>query len=118
MNLNGDKKKGTKETNLLELIPIRVSEWKDNEEGLITLILPKFKSKIGRAFASIFKNPMYEVKLDKIGTFLWRLCDGKNNIYDISQDMQKEFGDDIEPVYERMKKFVNMLKNLNAIKLN
>ena len=118
MIVNRDNKKGNKETNLLELIPIRVSDWKDNDEGLITLILPKFKSKIGKAFASLFKNPMYEVKLDTIGTFLWRECDGKNNIYDISQDMQKEFGDDIEPVYDRIKKFINMLKNLNAITLD
>lgn len=116
--MNRDEKKSDKETNLLELIPIRVSDWKDNDEGLVTLILPKFKSKIGKVFASKFKNPMYEVKLDAIGAFLWRECDGKNNIYDISQDMLKEFGDDIEPVYERIKVFINMLKNLNAIKLN
>ena len=116
--MNKDDKRGNKETNLLELIPIRISDWKDNDEGLITLILPKFKSKIGKLFASLFKNPMYEVKLDAIGAFLWKECDGKNNIYDISQDMVKEFGDDIEPVYERIKIFVTMLKNLNAIKLN
>lgn len=116
--MNRDDKKSDKETNLLELIPIRVSDWKDNDEGLVTLILPKFKSKIGKVFASKFKNPMYEVKLDAIGAFLWRECDGENNIYDISQDMLKEFGDDIEPVYERIKIFINMLKNLNAIKLN
>ena len=116
--MNRENKKGNKETNLLELIPIRVSDWKDNDEGLITLILPKFKSKLGKLFASKFKNPMYEVKLDAIGAFLWRECDGKNNIYDISQDMVKEFGEDIEPVYERIKIFINMLKNLNAIKFN
>ena len=115
--MNEDDKKGNKETNLLELIPIRVSDWKDNDEGLITLILPKFKSNLGKVFASMFKNPMYEVKLDAIGTLLWRECDGTNNIYDISQEMLKEFGDDIEPVYERIKIFINMLKNLNAIEL-
>ena len=60
---------------------------------------------------------MYEVKLDAVGAFLWRECDGKNSIYDISQGMLKEFGDDIEPVYERIKIFINMLKNLNAIEL-
>ena len=115
--MNRENKKGNKETNLLELIPIRISDWKDNDEGLITLILPKFKSKIGKVFASILKNPMYEVKLDAVGAFLWRECDGKNSIYDISQGMLKEFGDDIEPVYERIKTFINMLKNLNAIEL-
>ena len=113
-----DDKKEKKETNLLKLIPTRVSDWKDNDEGLITLILPKFKSRIGRIIASKFKNPMYEVKLDEIGTFLWRECDGGKNIYDISQDMVKEFGEEIEPVYERIKIFINMLKNLNAIELN
>lgn len=118
MNVIRDKKKSNQETNLLELVPMRVSEWKDNDEGLVTLILPKFKSKIGRVFASQLKNPMYEVKLDAIGAFLWRECDGEKNVYDISQDMLEEFGDDIEPVYERIKIFINMLKNLNAIKLN
>lgn len=116
--MNRDDKKNNKETNLLELVPVRLSEWKDNDQGLVTLILPKFKSKIGKVFASMFKNPMYEVKLDAVGAFLWRECDGKNNIYEISQDMVKEFGDEIEPVYERIKIFINMLKNLNAIELN
>lgn len=116
--MNRNNKNGKKETNLLELVPSRVSDWKDNDEGLVTLILPKFKSKIGRVFASMLKNPMYEVKLDPIGAFLWRECDGEKNIYDISQNMVKEFGDDIEPVYERIKIFINMLKNLHAIKLN
>lgn len=112
------KKTETQEINLLELVPSRISKWKDNDEGLVTLILPKFKSKLGKIFASKFKNPMYELKLDAIGAFLWRECDGKKNIYDISQEMVKEFGDDIEPVYERIKVFIDMLKNLNAIELN
>lgn len=111
-------KKNKKETNLLELIPMRVSDWKDNDDELVTLILPKFKSKIGKAFASMIKNPTYEVKLDKIGAFLWKKCDGNKNVYDISEDMVKEFGEEIEPVYERIKIFINMLKNLKAIELN
>ena len=97
---------------------MRVSDWKNNDEGLVTLILPKFKSKIGKLFASRLKNQMYEVKLDAIGAFLWKECDGKNNVYDISIELVKEFGDEIEPVYERIKIFFNMLKNLKAIELN
>ena len=70
--MSGDDKKSNKETNLIELIPMRVSDWKNNDEGLVTLILPKFKSKIGKVFASRLKNPMYEVKLDAIGALLWK----------------------------------------------
>lgn len=109
--------KNNKETNLLELIPNRISDWKSNDEGLVTLILPKFKSKLGKMFASKFKNPTYEVKLDEIGTFLWKECDGVKNVYDISREMLIEFGDDIEPVYERIKLFLNMLTNLKALEL-
>jgi len=32
--------------------------------------------------------------------------------------MQKEFGEEIEPVYERINIFIEMLKNLKAIELN
>ena len=116
--MNRDDKKSNKETNLLELIPMRVSDWKNNDEGLVTLILPKFKSKIGKIFASRFKNPNYEVKLDAIGAFLWKECDGRNNVHEISIELVKEFGDEIEPVYERIEIFFNMLKNLKAIELN
>ncbi len=116
--LKSYKKTDTKGINLLELVPSRISKWKDNDEGHVTLILPKFKSKLGKIFASKFKNPMYEVKLDAVGAFVWRECDGKNNIYEISQGMLKEFGNEIEPVYERIKLFIDMLKNLHAIELN
>ena len=116
--MNRDNKKGNKETNLLELIPMRVSDWKNNDEGLVTLILPKFKSKIGKMFSSRLKNPMYEVKLDAIGAFLWKECNGRKSVHDISIELVKEFGDEIEPVYERIKIFLNMLKNIKAIELN
>ena len=116
--MNRDDKKSNKETNLLELIPMRVSGWKKNDDGLVTLILPKFKSKIGKVFASRLKNPNYEVKLDAIGAFLWKECDGRNSVHEISIELVKEFGDEIEPVYERIKIYINMLKNLKAIELN
>ncbi|TFB08883.1 PqqD family protein, partial [Candidatus Marinimicrobia bacterium MT.SAG.2] len=50
--------------------------------------------------------------------FLWKECDGRNNVHKISIELVKEFGDEIEPVYERIKIFFNMLKNLKAIELN
>ncbi len=51
------------------------------------------------------------VKLDRFGSFVWKQMDGNRNIIAIGALVREEFGDQAEPLYERLAKFVKMLRD-------
>ena len=112
--LNKEKKT---EVNLLELVPKRILEWEDTDDGLITLLVPKFRGKLGNLIASKMNSTNYEVQLDRVGSFVWKECDGENNVLEISQKMKDEFGEEIEPLFERISFFIKTLTASKAIEL-
>ncbi len=100
-----------KRINLLTLIPTHNMEWDINKENdLIVIKKPKFQNQfLKKHLVPRMKRPDYIVKLDKIGSFFWLNIDGKVTIGEIAERMKKEFGQSIEPVYDRLGQFVNSL---------
>jgi hypothetical protein len=100
-----------KSINLLSLIPNHNIEWEINKENnLIVIKKPKFLNPfLKKHLVPLMKRPDYFVKLDKIGSFFWQNIDGKMTIEEIADKMKKEFGQSIEPVYDRLGQFVNSL---------
>ncbi|MCH8289103.1 MAG: PqqD family protein [Candidatus Marinimicrobia bacterium] len=111
-----NKEKKT-EVNLLELVPKRILEWEYTDDGLVTLKIPKFRGKLGNFITSKMNSPDYTVQLDAVGSFVWKECDGEKNVLEISQKMKDEFGDDVEPLYERISFFIKTLTSSKAIEL-
>jgi hypothetical protein len=107
------------ENNLLDLTPVHHVEWEiSTETGLIVLKKPKFKNEILRKYLlPKLKNPFYTIKLDKIGSFVWHKIDGKNKISDIAKGLEKEFGESIHPVNQRLAKFIYLLNSNSFIVL-
>ncbi|MFC1610336.1 PqqD family protein [Myxococcota bacterium] len=92
-----------------ELHPQRVCEWLE-EEQQVALLVPRFgRSRVGRTLERWTRASPYRVHLDEIGTFVWRRCDGQTRVSDIAGAMQEEFGDEIEPVEERLVQFLQQL---------
>jgi hypothetical protein len=102
--------KESKELNLLELTPVRNIEWKSDDEGKIILLKPKFKNNFFvKHILPRMKRPFYKVKLDEMGSFFWKNCDGKKNVREIARLHRKKFGDDAEPVLDRISLFLQDL---------
>lgn len=101
------------------LIPAKNMTWELNPETNHVIIKkPKFKNAfLKKYFTPKLKNPDYSVKLDEIGTFVWKNMDGKLSIGDIAQRMKKEFGDSIEPAGDRLIQFLHSLVKHEFIKL-
>jgi len=99
--------------NLLDLIPVQNLKSKKNEGGLCTLLKPKFSHPLlTKYILPRLKSPHFKVKLDEIGSFIWSLCDGKNTVKDIGVQLKEEFGERVEPLYERLGLFFqNLEKN-------
>jgi hypothetical protein len=62
------------------------------------------------------KHTIRDIKLDKLGTSVWRLLDGKNNVHKIGQILLKEYGDGCQPVYERLIVYLRYLNRKGWIK--
>lgn len=108
-----------KDDNFLELIPVidESKNWETNEDGLVQIIIPRdgILDKIVRTF---FKTPkVMRIDLDSLGSCVWNAIDGKRNVKEISEIIKVEFGEDAEPLYERLGTYINILRNNKFITL-
>ncbi|MCD6515871.1 MAG: PqqD family protein [Candidatus Aminicenantes bacterium] len=102
--------KENKEANLLELIPVRNIKWTADGQGKVILLKPKFKNKFCvKHILPRMKRPFYKVKLDEMGSFFWKNCDGEKNVREIARLHREKFGDDAEPVLDRICLFLQGL---------
>ena len=114
------KKKEIISENYLERIPVRSSylSWTQAEDGKVTLEIENtgFFNRVAQRF---FGKPKTSyVHLDKTGSFVWPLIDGKKNILLLGEAVKEAFGEDAEPLYERLAKFFQILESYNFITFN
>ncbi|MCK4537832.1 MAG: PqqD family protein [Candidatus Krumholzibacteria bacterium] len=119
------KKDKPTEVNLLELIPSRLMEYETGDDGLVTIIAPR---KVGRIMKALLgsraKKKVTRWVLDDIGSAVWTLCDGERTVGRIGEIMKEDFGERIEPCFDRLALFFGQLegarymeyRNLEALK--
>jgi len=104
-------------TNYLEKIPVRNSliNWEKSDDGKITLEIENI-GWINRIAQKFFKKPKITyVHLDETGSFVWPLIDGERNIIVLGEAVKERFGEEAEPLYERLAKFFQILESYNFI---
>lgn len=103
--------------NLLELTPQRVVDSTKRDDGRIDLVVPKFRHKwLKKFFMKKLKQPTWRVELDEVGSFVWQNVDGIKNVGKIGKELENEFGEKVEPVYERLNQFFYMMRNQEFIR--
>jgi hypothetical protein len=106
------------EINLLELIPHRICEYETDEEERINVRVSRFKATwMAKAFIPRWKSPYVRTRLDAYGSFVWQQCDGARNVHEIAERLREHYGEDIEPVHERLKLFLQQLTLRGYIEL-
>jgi len=109
-------KKESREINLLELVPVHNLRWEKNEEGLITLLKPKYRhSLLRKHLLPRMKKPYYRVRLDAIGSYIWESCDGKRKVRQVGEMLRDRFGEEVQPLYERLSSFLHSLEKNDFI---
>lgn len=80
----------------LQFIPIKTGfPWATTAEDLVEIQVPKFKGKVGASFCKIIKREnMFTARLDKIGTCVWKHCDGRRTVQDILTLLEQTFPDE------------------------
>lgn len=104
--------------NYLDYIPKKTDkiQWRELDNRLIQIIKPR-NSLLDKVVRKLFFTPdKFVIDLDEIGSFIWKQIDGERSIYEISQLVKEEFGEDAEPLYERLIQYMNVLKNNGFVK--
>lgn len=89
--------------------------WSLNESGQVVVEMENkgFTNRIAQKF---FKKPaVSHITLEGLGSFIFSSIDGKRSIYDIGLLVHDKFGDEAEPLYERLSNYMKRLDQLNFI---
>jgi hypothetical protein len=118
--LRKDKQKHRPPTveEILQFRPKRVDfEWSINTEGLVEIKVPKFTSNFGKSFCKVIrKDNSFTANMDKIGSIIWKNCDGRNSVKDILGVLKKEFPKE-ENIDQRLFLFLQQMYSLHYIML-
>lgn len=105
------------ETNYLDKIPVHPKEipWSTDENGIVTLEIEN-KGAMNRIAQKFFKRPKISyIHLDKTGSFVWPLIDGKKSISELAVYVDEHFGEEAHPLYERLAQFFRVLDSYKFI---
>lgn len=104
--------------NFLEYIPKRNEKWayKRAEDNKIVIFVTRTNF-LDRISQWLYLTPKSsEIQLDIYGSFIWDLIDGKTKVLDIASLLKKEYGQEIEPLYERLGLYFKILMQNQLIK--
>lgn len=92
-------------------------EWSTNEEGLVEIKVPKFESNFGKSFCNMIRRGnTFCAKMDKIGSIVWKNCDGKKSVKDILAVLEKKFPKE-KDIDQRLFLFLQQMNMLRYIML-
>jgi hypothetical protein len=103
--------------NYLDKIPYRpkIITWSENHKGLVTLEIEN-KGYANKIAQMLFKKPKTSyIHLDKMGSFIWKNIDGKMNICAIGKKVNENFGDEANPLFERLAIFFKIMDSYKFI---
>lgn len=109
-----------KSQNYLDKVPMRNAQfkWSVDKDGAVALEVEN-KGVFNRIAQKLLKKPPVTfVHLDKMGTFIWPLLDGKLTVGELGEKVRAEFGDEAEPLYERLVKYFGILQSYGFIVWN
>ena len=103
--------------NYLDKVPAKPQSiaWKENSKGLITLEIEN-KGIANKIAQMLFKKPKTSyIHLDKMGSFIWKNIDGELKIYDIGNIVGENFGDEANPLFERLAIFFKIMDSYSFV---
>ena len=110
-------KKQIIQNNYLEKIPLQSNQikWLVGEDGLVTLEIEN-TGLFNHIAQKLLKKPKISyIHLDRMGSFLWQNMNGKCNIIELGELVKAEFGDEANPLYERLVKYFEILYSYHFI---
>jgi Coenzyme PQQ synthesis protein D (PqqD) len=89
----------------------------DGGRPLVSLLLPRFRARLLQRWATRLNLQPFRLKLDAVGSFVWLHCDGDKTVAELGDAMVAEFGTKVEPVEQRLTKFLSQLSRGGIVQL-
>lgn len=90
-------------------------KWTTTENGMVSITVPKFTSKLGISFCNLLrKENVFTANLDEIGSLVWTQCDGNTSVKNILEQLQNKFPDQ-KNIDQRLFLFLQQMTSLNYI---
>lgn len=113
------RKKILKNANFLALTPVRKFDHKTDDNGIVTVLIPRFKDYLGkRLLQPRLKYPYITLELDELGSDTWLLSDGKKDVREICRILKEKYQEKIHPAEDRVTRFFSQLYMQKLITFN
>ena len=101
-----------KRENYLDYVPhVDPRNTWDEKDGKVTINMVH-KGFYATIAQKVFHTPrVSHIDLDEYGSFLWMKIDGKKTVGQLALDMKEHFGTKADPLYERLVKYMQILRN-------
>ncbi len=94
----------------LHIVPKRNADHEEDDEGRCVLLRPKHLTGVlAKLLQPKLPKKYSRIRLDDIGTTVWKLVDGDLTVGQIADLLHEQMGDRVEPRYERVSTFVHSL---------
>jgi len=104
------RRKVLKGVNYLELTPLRRYGFEQDEQKIVTILVPRFENKVLKNISgSIKKTQFVNFKLDTTGSQTWLLISGEATVQDICNELKAIMGEGFVECEERVSKFLTQL---------
>ena len=98
--------------------PRRLLDWREDGEGRCVLLRPKLGTgRWGRWLTARLSDPYYRIRLNEVGTLVWKASDGKTRLAQIAEQLRQRFGERVEPLEGRLRQFMRRLVRSRLIEL-
>ena len=104
------RKKVLRNANFLDLTPVRQHHHELDDNGMVTIMVPKFNGWLSsRILQPLVRHPYISISLDELGSSAWLLCDGNTSVREICRQLVQQFDHQIHPAEERVTTFLSGL---------
>ena len=114
------KKKTQSDRNYLDNVPRHNPELKfEIDENNRVIIYQENKGLMKTLTQKLMKKPRISmIHLDELGSFVWQQMDGERTVYEIAERVKEHFGENADPLYNRLVTYVDTLRSYQFIHIN
>lgn len=82
------------------------------------LLVPVYRTSWGRKIATLLHlKTVRRIYLDDYGLIVWESINGRRNVRQIGRILRRRFGEEVEPLYPRLSKFLAYFQSMNLIRI-
>lgn len=113
----GPRSKSKAPRNIALCVPAALIDHTVDDEGNLFLLVPRFRASWMQWLQKRLKKPHIKVKLDEIGAAVWLLMDRRRTVHEIGRELEKQFGQKIQPLEQRLGLFMGALRKNRFVAL-